>query len=139
MTWHRQVADRFEAQQRGPRVDTECHVLRLGDAAFVTNAFELYMDFGLQIKARSRAAQTFVVQLAGPGGYLPTHRALAGKSYGAVPASIVVGPEGGIAPAELERLVAAGAEPVRLGASVLRTSTAGPAAIAVLNATLGRW
>ncbi len=53
--------------------------------------------------------------------------------------ALVVGPEGGIAPAELERLVAEGAEPVRLGASVLRTSTAGPAAIAVLNATLGRW
>lgn len=53
--------------------------------------------------------------------------------------ALVVGPEGGIAPAELERLTAAGAEPVRLGASVLRTSTAGPAAIAVLNATLGRW
>lgn len=53
--------------------------------------------------------------------------------------ALVVGPEGGIAPAELERLISAGAEPVRLGASVLRTSTAGPAAIAVLNATLGRW
>ncbi|HEY9365558.1 MAG TPA: 16S rRNA (uracil(1498)-N(3))-methyltransferase [Agromyces sp.] len=53
--------------------------------------------------------------------------------------ALVVGPEGGISPAEIERLVAAGAEPVRLGASVLRTSTAGPAAIAVLNAALGRW
>ncbi|QEO13146.1 16S rRNA (uracil(1498)-N(3))-methyltransferase [Agromyces intestinalis] len=53
--------------------------------------------------------------------------------------ALVVGPEGGIAPAELDRLVAAGAEPVRLGASVLRTSTAGPAAIAVLSAALGRW
>lgn len=53
--------------------------------------------------------------------------------------ALVVGPEGGIAPAELERLIAAGAEPVRLGASVLRTSTAGPAAIVVLNASLGRW
>lgn len=53
--------------------------------------------------------------------------------------ALVVGPEGGIAPAELERLAAVGAESVRLGASVLRTSTAGPAAIAVLNATLGRW
>jgi 16S rRNA (uracil1498-N3)-methyltransferase len=52
---------------------------------------------------------------------------------------LVVGPEGGIAPSEIERLVAAGAEAVRLGASVLRTSTAGPAAIAVLNAELGRW
>ncbi|MET0976416.1 MAG: 16S rRNA (uracil(1498)-N(3))-methyltransferase [Leifsonia sp.] len=52
---------------------------------------------------------------------------------------IVVGPEGGIAPSELDALGDAGAVPVRLGASVLRTSTAGPAAIAVLNARLGRW
>lgn len=52
---------------------------------------------------------------------------------------IVVGPEGGIAPEELSRLGAAGARPVVLGSSVLRTSTAGPAAIAVLNARLGRW
>jgi 16S rRNA (uracil1498-N3)-methyltransferase len=52
---------------------------------------------------------------------------------------LVVGPEGGIAPAELSRLHAAGAESVRLGGTVLRTSTAGPAAIAVLSAKLGRW
>jgi 16S rRNA (uracil1498-N3)-methyltransferase len=52
---------------------------------------------------------------------------------------IVVGPEGGVAPEERAALVAAGARCVRLGSSVLRTSTAGPAAIAVLSATLGRW
>jgi 16S rRNA (uracil1498-N3)-methyltransferase len=52
---------------------------------------------------------------------------------------LIVGPEGGIAPAELEKFEAAGAERVRLGDTVLRTSTAGPAAIAVLSATLGRW
>lgn len=52
---------------------------------------------------------------------------------------LVVGPEGGIAPQELDTLAAAGAEIVRLGDEVLRTSTAGPAAIAVLNAKLGRW
>lgn len=52
---------------------------------------------------------------------------------------LVVGPEGGIAPEELDRLVAAGAERVLLGDTVLRTSTAGPAAIAVLSAALGRW
>ncbi|WP_261163855.1 16S rRNA (uracil(1498)-N(3))-methyltransferase [Microbacterium sp. Marseille-Q6965] len=52
---------------------------------------------------------------------------------------LIVGPEGGIAPDELERLDAAGAARVRLGATVLRTSTAGPAALAVLNARLGRW
>jgi len=52
---------------------------------------------------------------------------------------LVVGPEGGIAPGELAHLTAGGAEPVRLGDTVLRTSTAGPAAIAVLNVSLGRW
>ncbi|WP_353809810.1 16S rRNA (uracil(1498)-N(3))-methyltransferase [Agromyces sp. SYSU T00194] len=53
--------------------------------------------------------------------------------------AIVVGPEGGIAPEELERLEASGAVLVRMGANVLRTSTAGPAAIALLSARLGRW
>lgn len=52
---------------------------------------------------------------------------------------LVVGPEGGIAPDELERLEEAGAERVRLGDFVLRTSTAGPAAIALLSGALGRW
>ncbi len=52
---------------------------------------------------------------------------------------LVVGPEGGIAPSELSRLEAAGATSVRLGDTILRTSTAGPAAVAVLNARLGRW
>ena len=52
---------------------------------------------------------------------------------------VVVGPEGGIAPSELEAFVDAGAVPVRLGDTVLRTSTAGVAALAVLSARLGRW
>jgi len=52
---------------------------------------------------------------------------------------LVVGPEGGIAPEELDALASAGATMVRLGETVLRTSTAGPAALALLNARLGRW
>lgn len=52
---------------------------------------------------------------------------------------LVVGPEGGISENEHEMLAAAGAEPVLLGDTVLRTSTAGPAAIAVLSVALGRW
>jgi 16S rRNA (uracil1498-N3)-methyltransferase len=53
--------------------------------------------------------------------------------------ALVVGPEGGFSEAELEQLESAGAVRVRLGSSVLRTSTAGPAALAVLQAGLGRW
>lgn len=52
---------------------------------------------------------------------------------------LVVGPEGGIAAGELTTLEEAGAVLVRLGDTVLRTSTAGPAALAVVSARLGRW
>ncbi|MET1053017.1 MAG: 16S rRNA (uracil(1498)-N(3))-methyltransferase [Mycetocola sp.] len=52
---------------------------------------------------------------------------------------LVVGPEGGISDRELDTLSAAGAERARLGSTILRTSSAGPAAIAVLNVALGRW
>lgn len=65
--------------------------------------------------------------------------ALTGVRPDGRPLALVVGPEGGIAPQELEAFRAAGAEVVRLGNTVLRTSTAGPAALAVLNAALGRW
>lgn len=53
--------------------------------------------------------------------------------------TLVVGPEGGVAEAELAAFEAAGARPVRLGPEVLRTSTAGVAALAALAVRLGRW
>lgn len=53
--------------------------------------------------------------------------------------TLVVGPEGGVSPRELDRLGESGAVAARLGPEVLRTSTAGPAALAVLNARLARW
>jgi 16S rRNA (uracil1498-N3)-methyltransferase len=52
---------------------------------------------------------------------------------------LVVGPEGGVAPDELAAFAAAGAPAYRLGRSVLRTSTAGVAATALLQTRTGRW
>ena len=52
---------------------------------------------------------------------------------------LIVGPEGGIAPDEVTVLEEAGAIPTRLGPTVLRTSSAGMAAVAVLLARTERW
>ncbi|MFI9646203.1 16S rRNA (uracil(1498)-N(3))-methyltransferase [Streptomyces sp. NPDC052040] len=52
---------------------------------------------------------------------------------------LVVGPEGGVAPEELALFEQAGARPFRLGHTVLRTSTAGTAAAALLLGRTGRW
>ena len=53
--------------------------------------------------------------------------------------AFVVGPEGGISELELEALEKAGAVRVNLGAPILRTSTAGVAAISAILALTGRW
>lgn len=95
MKRHELVLHRFERQQVQPSLPFEVHAVRLGDVAFATNPFELYLDFGLRIRERSQAVQTFVMQLCGPGSYLPTKRAIAGGGYGAVPASTEVGPDAG--------------------------------------------
>ena len=62
-----------------------------------------------------------------------------GGTSGIRSVAVVVGPEGGISPAELQALGATGAVPVRLGPHVLRSSSAGPAALVLLNHLLGRW
>lgn len=95
--WHGGVVERWERQQSGDTVpfSTEVHVVRIGDVAVATNQFELYTDFGIAMKARSPALQTFVVQLAGPGTYLPSARAARGGGYSAIAESNEVGPEAG--------------------------------------------
>lgn len=95
--WHQTVVDRYELQQQGklPHYQTNLHVLRLGDIAVATNEFEYFTEFGIQIKARSPALQTFLIQLAGPGSYVPTRKAVDGGSYSAIAESNQVGPEGG--------------------------------------------
>lgn len=73
---------------------TEIHVVRLGDVAVVTNPFELFIDYGIRMQARSKAILTFVVQLScQASGYLPTTRAIRGGGYSAE--KYIVGPAGG--------------------------------------------
>ncbi len=97
MLWHQAAVDRHQQQQSGTVAPytMELHVLRLGDVAIATNSFELFTEYGIQMKARSRALQTFVIQLAGPGTYLPTAAAVRGGGYSAIVESSAVGPEGG--------------------------------------------
>ncbi len=98
--WQQEVVERYERQRTEPqlRKATQIHVLRLGDVVICTNPFELFADYGVQMKARSPAAQTFVVQLAGgpgSGSYLPTERAVGGGGYSAIVQSNPIGPQGG--------------------------------------------
>ena len=87
---------RYERQQRENVVPVEIHVARLGNIAFATNPFELFLDYGNIIRARSIAEQTFLVQLACDAkGYLPTKLAEKGGHYSAYVSSGHVGHEGG--------------------------------------------
>ena len=90
------VIERYQTQNENTHLPIELHVLRLGDVAIATNPFELFLDFAIRMKARSKAKHTFVVQLAcGGEGYLPTQKAVDGCGYGAEVASNTVGPQGG--------------------------------------------
>ncbi|MHB1296844.1 MAG: hypothetical protein ACYC4R_17855 [Anaerolineae bacterium] len=93
---HRSVVERFVTQGQDPIYTVELHALRLGDVAMATNPFELYLDYGFRMRARSKAPLTFLTQLAcGWGAYLPTEKAVAGGHYGAMVADNKVGPQGG--------------------------------------------
>lgn len=97
IAWHEKALERYERQQAGDiqPYTMELHAIRLGDVAIATNDFELYTQFGIQMKAKSKALHTFVIQLAGPGTYVPTPFAASGGGYSAIVQSNEVGPEGG--------------------------------------------
>lgn len=91
-----QVVDIHDGKVPPPPVNVEMHVVRLGDAVIATNPFELYVDYGLRIKARSPAEQTILSQItSGTGWYLPTERGVKGGGYGSIPVVSIAGPEAG--------------------------------------------
>lgn len=90
------VLQRMRLQETVDTVETEVHVIRLGTVAIATNPFELFLDYGNQIRARSLAEQTFLIQLAnGAEGYLPTEKAEKGGHYSAFISSGKCGHVGG--------------------------------------------
>ncbi|MBN2451503.1 MAG: hypothetical protein JXR77_14015 [Lentisphaeria bacterium] len=95
----KRILERYEEQKTQPKLQMELHVIRIGDVAFASNTFELYMDYMHRIQARSPFVQTFVVQLAGTptacSGYLATERGVWGRGYSASLYCNQVSPEGG--------------------------------------------
>jgi len=93
---HFGVIKRAKLQEVMDCLDTEIHIIRLGSIAFATNPFELFLDYGNQIKARVNCEQIFLVQLAnGAEGYLPTAKAEVHGHYSAFISSGQVGHIGG--------------------------------------------
>lgn len=93
---HLGVINRFALQDRMNTLESEVHVIRLGSVVIATNPYELFLDYGNQIKARANCEQTFLVQLAnGQEGYLPTEKAEKHGHYSAFIGSGQVGHEGG--------------------------------------------
>ena len=94
------IVERYEEQKKEPTIPMELHVVRVGNIAFASNMFELYMDFAHRIQGRSPFEQTFIVQLCGQphrrsGTYLATERAAKGRGYSANLYSNIVSPTGG--------------------------------------------
>lgn len=87
---------RYRLQQKLNSFSVEVHTIRWGDIAIATNPFELFLDYGNKIRARSKAKQTFLIQLAcGSFGYLPTEKAEKGSHYSAYVSSGRTGHIGG--------------------------------------------
>jgi len=82
------IIKRYEEQKVQPKLPMELHVVKIGNIAFASNRFELYMDFQHRIQARSPFEQTFIIQLAAQpgetgGSYLATKRGFEGRGYSA--------------------------------------------------------
>ena len=84
-----------------------------------------------------RSAATLAAGSDAARGAGEAAREAAGEAAGEI--VLIVGPEGGISPDECAELTAAGAIPARLGPSVLRGSTAGAVAGALVLSGTGRW
>jgi hypothetical protein len=104
------TVERYELQKEKHTIPAEIHIIKIGDIAFASNPFELFMDFQHRIQARSPFVQTFIVQLCAQpssdsessvksawdsSGYLATERGVEGSGYSATIYCNIVSPGGG--------------------------------------------
>lgn len=134
------AAARSVAQWRGERGDRALQRWRVTAREAAKQARRAWLPAVLPAESTGQVVE----RLRGAAAaFVLSEGAAARLSTVALPASgevvLVVGPEGGITDDELASFAQVGADPVRLGETVLRTSTAGVAALAVLSARLGRW
>lgn len=99
-TMYETMIKRYETQADEAYRSTEIHVVKVGDIAFVSNAFELFIDYMHRIQARSPFTQTFIIQLCCEtekcgSSYLPTQKATENKGYSAIPLSNEISAKGG--------------------------------------------
>lgn len=101
----RAVVKRYEDQDAEPNLEFDINVIRLGSIAIANNPFELYLYYGQNIKARSKAEQTFLIQLcrgaSKPAGYLPSPDAEKFGGYGGLIINGQCGHDGGFKLADL--------------------------------------
>ena len=101
MSRYKDIIQRYQDQQTDPNTFVELHTIKIGDIAFASNPFELYIDYQHRIQARSPFTQTFIVQLCAKpdgnfsAGYLATERAVKNVGYSAAIYDNQVSPKGG--------------------------------------------
>ncbi len=98
----RAIISRYETQDTTPEFEFNMNFMRLGSGAWVSWPGEIYLHFGQILKARSKARQTFIVQLCnGSLGYLPSPEAERFGGYGGMIINGKVGSDGGYKLVEL--------------------------------------
>ncbi|CAA9340921.1 MAG: 16S rRNA (uracil(1498)-N(3))-methyltransferase [uncultured Nocardioidaceae bacterium] len=134
------AASRSVARWRGERADKSVAKWRTAAHEAAKQARRVWFP----TVAEPATTEDVVALLAGASVRVVLHEAASGPLADVpVPGRgeivVVVGPEGGISDEELAAFGAVGAEPLRMGSSVLRSSTAGVAAVAALLARTPRW
>lgn len=135
-------ADRCVARWEGARADKGLRRWRAVARAAAGQSRRAYLPSVTGVLSTGALASWVSDRVAGGATVLALHESAAAGLTGlalADPVALLVGPEGGISDSELAALVDAGAIAVRLGPTVLRTSTAAAVALGALGALTPRW